>query len=312
MNKHSIAFLFSGQGAQYVGMMQDIIHAYPESAACLSLADDVAGYSISHDIIHGPSEILNLTEHTQPALFSIEVAVLRILQLRNIFPVMAAGFSLGEWAALCAANVLDFESALRLVCLRARHMQKAVPAGIGSMAVILGQSDAEVESLCNRYHVFPSNYNCPGQISVAGYRANVDMLLEAAQREGIVAKELAISVPSHCPLMQPAADEMKKAVACSVFRDPSMPVVVNAFAQPITSAATLKKAIVEQLVMPVQFHKSVLYMLDAGIDCFIEIGPGKVLTGLVRKIAKAYNREVTTLRTDNMEQLQSCLSSLEA
>lgn len=312
MRNSSTAFLFSGQGAQYVGMMQDIADAYPESAACFALADDILGYGVSHDVFFGPADVLNLTEHTQPAMLTAEAAVLRVFQARNIFPAMVAGFSLGEWTALHAAGVLDFEDTLRLVRLRAGFMQQAVPVGKGAMAAILGKSAADVEALCAQYGVFPSNYNCPGQITVAGYSANMDKLMETAEKEGIAAKRLAVSIPSHCPLMQPAAEKLAEAVGKYTFCTPEMPVVMNALGKPVTNTADLQKNIVDQLIMPVRFEQSIAYMLDAGIDRFIEIGPGKVLTSLVKKTAKALGREVTALRTDSVESLQACLALWEA
>ncbi|MDO5111466.1 MAG: ACP S-malonyltransferase [Clostridia bacterium] len=296
------AFLFSGQGAQYVGMARDVCQGYPEAAAVFALADDVLGRSISAVAFAGPEEALNQTENTQPAVFACEIALLRVLEKRGAQAAVCAGFSLGEWAALVAAGVLSFEDALLLVQKRAYIMQTAVPLGEGGMAVVLGKSDAEVEALCKRAgEVTPSNYNCPGQITVAGRSAGIEALLSIAEQEGIAAKRLAVSVPSHCPMMQDAADALAAAIADTPFLDARIPVVMNCTARAESSGAQIKKNVIAQLTHPVLFQRSTETMLGMGITDFVEIGPGKTLCGLVKKTAKLTDADVRLFRSDSLD-----------
>lgn len=305
------AFLFSGGGAQYPGMAQDICQAHREAAAVFEQANETLGRDIAALTFSADSDALNLTHNTQPCMLTTEIAMLRVLEASGVSAAITAGFSLGEWAALVAAGVLPFERALPLVQLRADAMQRAVPAGEGGMAVILGKTAEEVAALCARVAgVSPSNYNCPGQITVAGVIRGIQALLEITQREGVTAKQLAVSIPSHCALMKPAADELEAAIRDVAFCAPRHPIVMNATGEATADVDVIKANLIKQLTMPVLFEQSVRYMLGSGVDTFIEIGPGKVLSGLVKKTAKASGRDVTVLRTENLETLRAGLADI--
>lgn len=298
------ALLFSGQGAQYVGMIKDVCEAYPEAARVLTQADEILGRPISAVAFTGPEEALGQTENTQPAVLSCEIALLRVLEGKGVRPEMCAGFSLGEWGALVCAGVLSFESALRLVQKRAVIMQTAVPLGEGGMAAVLGKSEDEVKALCARAgDISPSNYNCPGQITVAGRSGGIDALLAIAEREGLAVKRLAISVPSHCPMMRGAADALAGEMENVSFANARIPIVMNANAAPETDGARIKNNMIEQLTHPVLFQRSVETMLRAGITGFLEVGPGKTLCGLVKKTAKPAGAAVQTFRSDSLDAL---------
>lgn len=303
------AFLFSGQGAQYPGMMPDLASAYPAAKSLFERADAQLGMNLSGLIMDGPAEELNHTENTQPALLTCEIAALTVLRDAGVRPDYLAGFSLGEWAALVAGEVIPFETALDIVRKRANYMQSAVPIGEGGMAVILRRTAEEVEALCAACgDVTPSNYNCPGQITVAGKSDAIDRLMQKAERDGVIAKRLAISVPSHCALMQPAADRLAAALQETPFSDATLPVVMNCTAAAEQNGAEIKSNMIRQLTMPVRFEESIRRMLEEGVDTFVELGPGKTLVGLVKKTAKAAGATVTTLTTDGvMEQTLNAL-----
>ena len=303
-----IAFLFSGQGAQHPGMMADIFASDTSAKALLEQAD--AQLALSGLILEGPAEELNKTENTQPAMVVAEVAALQVLQQAGICPDYIAGFSLGEWPALVAAGVISFQTCLDLVRKRAQYMQTAVPIGMGGMAVVLGKSAAEVDALCAECEgVTASNYNCPGQVSVSGKMEGIEKLLHLATERGIVAKQLPISVPSHCALMQSAAEKMSLELTDVDFADASVPVVMNCTAEPAVDGETIKGNMIRQLTEPVRFEESVRFLLAQGVDTFVEIGPGKTLVGLVKKTAKAAGVSVTTVTTDGV--MENALAALK-
>lgn len=306
-----IAFLFSGQGAQHPGMMADVFAADPGAKALLAQADALMDGRLSQLILEGPAEELNKTENTQPAMVVAEIAALQVLQQAQIKPDYIVGFSLGEWAALVAAGVISFEDCLQLVRKRAQFMQTAVPIGEGGMAVILGKSAAEVDALCAECDgVTASNYNCPGQVTVSGKKTGIDRLLQLAAERGIIAKLLPISVPSHCAMMQGAADRLDQELAEVSFADACVPLVMNCTAQPTSDGAVIKQNMISQLTQPVRFEDSVRYLLEQGVDTFVEIGPGKTLVGLVKKTAKAVGASVTTVTTDGT--MENALAALKA
>lgn len=305
------AFLFSGQGAQYVGMLSDIYAAYPEVKSIFEKADIQAGYPLSDIIFSGPEERLNQTVYTQPALLICETAIFTILKNRNCHFDYLEGFSLGEWAALLAANVISFEEAISVIQKRAEYMQAAVPLGKGGMAVVLNQPEEIVLQLCQKSgEITPANYNCPGQITVAGTESAVQTLLQIAEEMQITARRLAVSVPSHCMLMKPAAVQLEKYLEKIPFSDADTPIVMNYNAKPEVDKNTLKEHVILQLTHPVLFEKSIVNMLEQGIDVFVEIGPGKTLTGLVKRIAKNLNQKVTILKTGTIESLEETLRVL--
>ena len=300
------AFLFSGQGSQQVGMMQDICEVYPQALDVFNDASHILKYDIASMINDGPQEDLDQTENTQPCLLTAEIAGLRALEAQGIHADLAAGFSLGEWAALVAAEVISFEQAIQLVQLRARAMQDAVPIGNGGMAVIIGKQSDFVDALCQRVdaYVTPSNYNCPGQITVAGTAKGIEELMTIAEAEGISVMKLSVSIPSHCKLMQPAADRLAATIETVPFHVPKFPVIMNTSGLVVTDVAEIKRNVISQLTLPVQFEKTLQTMMREGADTFIEIGPGKTLTGFVKKVAKQSNLSVRTLQAANIKTLQ--------
>lgn len=293
------AFLFSGQGAQYPGMMADLFSGWPAAVSVLEQADAQLGMPLSRLVQNGPAEELNQTENTQPALLACEIAALTVLRGAGIRADYLAGFSLGEWAALVAGDVIPYAAGLDIVRRRASYMQTAVPLGEGGMAVVLGRTREEVEALCALCQgVTPSNFNCPGQITVAGKSGGIQAFMQLCQEHGVIAKLLPISVPSHCPLMQPAAEKLSAALETVSFKDASLPVVMNCTAAAHRDAASLKANMVLQLTQPVRFEETIGYLLAQGVDTFVEIGPGKTLAGLVKKTAKAASAVCTVLTTD--------------
>ncbi len=307
------AFLFSGQGAQYVGMIQDIASSYALAQGAFLTANKVLGRNVADITWNGPKEELDKTENTQPCLMAAEIAILRVLFEKGIKADAVAGFSLGEWAALVAAEVLPYERAIELVEKRARYMQESVPLDCGGMVVVLGKSKDEVESLCSEVrkgYIVPSNYNCPGQISLAGDRKGLNAFMKLAGERGIVAKELAVSIPSHCALMKPAAEKLSVRVLESSFQDAVIPLYSNATGLPVTSANDIKDSLINQLTMPVLFEQTINHMLENGFTKFIEIGPGKTLSGFVKRCSNAMNMKVSIYRTDNAASLSECLREI--
>ena len=288
------AFLFPGQGAQFVGMMKELAENELHAAEAFQIADRVTQKPITQLCFYGPEEALNLTENTQPCMLTAEYAALAVAKGLGLRADAYLGFSLGEWTALTAAGVISFPEALKLVCLRATAMQEAVPIGTGGMAVILGQSEQEVQLLCAEVkgYVAPSNFNCPGQISVAGSIEGIEHLLSLAENRGIVAKRIAVSIPSHCCLMKSAAEKMERALAEVEFRDPDAPIIMNCCAKAITGASEIRENIISQLTSPVRMEESINLLLDQGFECFFELGPGNTLSRFVQKCAKTKGKKI--------------------
>lgn len=285
------AFLFPGQGAQYAGMGRELAEAHPVARQAFEEADDALGLPLSRLCFEGPEEELALTENTQPALLAASVATLRVLQRSGFSCDIAAGLSLGEYTALVAAGSLAYADALRLVRRRGRYMQEAVPAGQGAMAAVLGLDRSVVEEMCavarTAGWVEPANYNCPGQIVVAGETAAVERMLELARAAGARRSvKLPVSAPFHCRLMEPAGRRLASDLAEIDVHDPTSPVVANVDARPVTRAEQVRRALIAQVSSPVRFEDSLRYLLDEGVTRFIEVGPGKALTGFVRKVSK--------------------------
>lgn len=305
------AFLFSGQGAQYPGMMKDIYESYPEAQYVFEQADTYLNINLSEIIFNGPEEALNQTKYTQPALLTCEAAIFTVLKTLECNYDFLQGFSLGEWTALLAANVISFEDALSIIQKRAQYMQEAVPIGDGGMAVVLNQTAETVNELCLQAgEVVPSNYNCQGQITVSGKESAIQAFLDTAKKQGIIAKRLAISIPSHCMLMQSAAEQLQKYIENYNFSDAEVPIIMNYNAQPETESAMIKKKVILQLTNPVYFEASVNYLLSQGTDTFVEIGPGKTLAGLVKRIAKNSGKKVRILKTGTVEILKETVKEL--
>jgi [acyl-carrier-protein] S-malonyltransferase len=285
------AYLFPGQGSQFSGMGQALAESYPASGEVFELADRALEVPISRICFQGSEEELALTENTQPAVLTVGVAAMRALESKGLRPAAVAGHSLGEYGALVAAGTLDAEAAIRAVRLRGRFMQQAVPVGEGAMAAILGLDPRRVAEIClaaaQGEVVSPANLNGPSQVVIAGAAAAVERAILAAKEAGAKrAVPLRVSAPFHCELMRPAADALSPVLDATEFRDPSVPIYCNVDAKPIASGSAAREALVRQVVSPVRWQEQIEAMLRDGIETFVEVGPGKVLAGLVRAIRR--------------------------
>ena len=288
-----IAFVFPGQGAQAVGMGKDAYEQSPAAKAIFDRADAALGFSVSKLAFEGPEDELRQTANTQPALLTVSIALLELYRSQGVEPDYVAGHSLGEYSALVAAGVLDFEDAVKLVRARGLYMEEAVPGGQGGMAAVLGAERDALDALCRSISetvglVELANVNCPGQIVVSGTKAGVAAVAERgkeADAKRVIPLE--VSGPFHSSLMQPAADKLAQALAGVEFRDARVPVVANVNAQPVTSGKEIRDLLVRQVVSPVQWEDSVRWLIGQGVDTFVEIGSGTVLAGLIRKIDKS-------------------------
>lgn len=283
-------FLFPGQGSQAVGMGAGWAREEPASRAVLQEADEVLGEPLSRIIAEGPEDVLRRTYYTQPALYTVEVAILRGLQARGLEPAAAAGHSIGEYAALVAAGALPFADGLRLVRLRARLMEEARaghPGGAGGMLAVLGLADAQVEALCREVEgvVEPATYNAPGQLVVAGESAALEAFAERARAAG--ARRLVplkVSGPFHSSLLQSASEGLAEALETAAIADPRIPVVANVWARPYRTAQEVREGLAMQVSAAVRWTESVGWLGRQGWGPFLEAGPGNVLAGLVRRI----------------------------
>ncbi|MBI1753987.1 MAG: ACP S-malonyltransferase [Acidobacteria bacterium] len=297
-----VAWLFPGQGSQAVGMGMALAQAEPAAQALLKEADAALGFSLSQLMAEGPEETLKLTEHTQPAILTHSLMVARAWGSRLPKPDFAAGHSLGEYSALVALGVLDFADALRTVRERGRAMQVAVPVGVGAMAALLGMSLADVEASCAEAAartgkiVVPANFNGPGQIVIAGHTEAVEAALEAAKaRGGRKALKLPVSAPFHSPLMEPAKTHMEPILRDLAFRAPMCPLVNNVDAKAVSDPEVLRDGLVRQIPGAVRWQATLDLLLDEGVTTFLELGPGKVLAGLVKRQAKERGLDVAAL-----------------
>ncbi|MCS3405509.1 ACP S-malonyltransferase [Pantoea sp. B566] len=284
------AFVFPGQGSQTVGMLADLAAAYPAVEATFREASDVLGYDLWQLVSQGPAEELNKTWQTQPALLAASVAIYRVWQQQGgQLPVLMAGHSLGEYSALVCAGVLNFADAIKLVELRGKLMQEAVPEGTGAMQAIIGLDDAAIAKACEESAqgqvVSPVNFNSPGQVVIAGNKEAVERAGAACKAAGAKrALPLPVSVPSHCALMKPAADKLALTLENITFNAPAVPVINNVDVKAETDADAIRHALIRQLYSPVRWTESVEAMAAQGVTQLIEMGPGKVLTGLTKRI----------------------------
>ena len=284
------AFVFPGQGSQTVGMLSELAATYPLVEATCREASDALGYDLWQLVSAGPAEELNKTWQTQPALLAASVAIYRVGQQQGgAQPTLMAGHSLGEYSALVCAGVLDFADAIKLVELRGKLMQEAVPEGTGAMQAIIGLDDASIRKACEESAqgqvVSPVNFNSPGQVVIAGNKEAVERAGAACKAAGAKrALPLPVSVPSHCALMKPAADKLAVALEEIAFNAPSVPVVNNVDVKCESDAAAIRHALVRQLYSPVRWTESVEFMASQGVTQLLEMGPGKVLTGLTKRI----------------------------
>ena len=288
-----IAVIFPGQGSQYIGMGLDFYQNYQVAKHIFTTADNILNDSLTKVIFTGPDDELKLTVNTQPAILLTSLAIWEVVREELGLKVdYLAGHSLGEYSALAAAGSISIAEALQLVRKRGRYMEEAVPAGEGTMAAIMGMEQDELTKLCAEvtaegYSVELANINTPNQIVISGTKNGVEIAGERAKEQGARRViPLSVSGPFHSRLMQPAKEQLAQAVENAAIQDARIPVVTNVTALPETLAEEIKNNLIKQVVSPVQWTNSVEWLVEAGVDTFIEVGPGKVLSGLVKKIAK--------------------------
>lgn len=306
-----LAFLFPGQASQYCGMGSDLAANFPESKAVFDAADSALGFSITQTCFEGSEEALKLTENTQPAILTVSTAAYRALAWKGIVPDFVAGHSLGEYSALVAAGGVDFSAAVKLVRARGKYMQEAVPAGQGAMAAILGLSPTEVADICKKAAenevVSPANLNSPEQTVISGSAAAVKRAVEIASQSGAKrAVILPVSAPFHCALMMPAQQRLEADLRATQFNALKIPLVSNVDAQAISTGEEARDALIRQVTAPVRWLDSVREMIESGVTVFVEVGPGKVLTGLLRQI----DRSVRVFNVEDSASLQSTMEKL--
>lgn len=293
MENKKIAFLFPGQGSQSVGMGKELSERHAVAKQTFDEADEALGYKISELCFTGPEEKLKLTEITQPAILTVSVAALRVLNEQGVAPQFVAGHSLGEYSAHVAAGTLSFADAVRTVRNRGKYMQEAVPVGQGAMAAILGMQLEALEEVCREAaqgeSVSPANINSPNQIVISGSAAAVQRAADLAKAKGAKrAIMLQVSAPFHCALMQPAQDALEKELKQLSFNNPNIPVAKNIDGELTTSGEESREALIQQVTGAVQWVKTVRTLLGAGVTTFLEVGPGKVLCGLTGQIEKGF------------------------
>jgi [acyl-carrier-protein] S-malonyltransferase len=287
-----IAFVFPGQGSQYAGMGQELARNFPAARRVFDEADDVLGFPISRLCFEGPEDELRLTENTQPAILTCSVAVHAVLRERGVEPDYVAGHSLGEYSALVAAGSIEFADAVQLVRKRGRYMQEAVPSGVGAMAALIGMPAGELESVCSRAArgevVSPANLNSPGQAVIAGHAGAVGRAVELAKEAGArKAVLLQVSAPFHCALMKPAQERLTSDLDAIDFKDLAIPLVNNFAASEIRTGPEAREGLKQQVPNPVLWEDSIRKLASLDVSRFAEVGPGKVLTGLLRNIDRS-------------------------
>lgn len=290
----ALVCVFPGQGSQFVGMGKDFYAADDDVRALYQTANEALGYNLQKICFEGPEDELRLTQNTQPAILVHSIAAWTLLQKRGITPAFLAGHSLGEYSAFVASGALSFADAVRLVHRRGTFMQEAVPAGQGSMAAMLGISRQEVENLCAEFAgagvLQPANYNAPGQIVVAGHTTAVKAAVQAVKTRRLGRSiPLKVSAPFHCALLQPAADRLADALRKITLQPLQFPVISNVTALPHTSPETAKALLIDQVCAPVRWEDSMSYAVEQGCESLLEIGPGTVLSAMMRRIAPQVN-----------------------
>lgn len=283
------AFLFPGQGSQFVGMGEAVYDLYPEARSVFDEANKNLGEDLKKLCFQGPAEDLALTINTQPAILTVSIALLRVLQRNHVRPDFVAGHSLGEYSALVAAEVMTFSDAIKVVRARADYMQCAVAKENGAMAAVLGWTEQQILDLLKildmQECVFIANLNCPGQIVISGEKVSLDIFIQKALEAGVRrCLRLEVSIPSHCPLMNKAGKKLEEYLKTIQFGNAQIPVMLNTDAQAVTDQTIIRSALIRQLSSPVKWEASIRNLIANGVELFIEIGPGKVLSNLVRRI----------------------------
>jgi [acyl-carrier-protein] S-malonyltransferase len=308
-----VAFVFPGQASQYPGMGKELAEKHPAARAVFEEANDALGFSISKMCFEGTEEELKLTENTQPAILTVSVAVFRVLAEKGLRPDYVAGHSLGEYSALVAAGALKFPDAVKLVRNRGKYMQDAVPAGVGAMAAIMGLSPAVVVDVCKRAAeneiCSPANLNSPEQTVISGHAGAIKRAVEIASQQGAKrAVILPVSAPFHCALMMPSQEKLERDLQKVEFSALRVPLVTNVDADTIESGEAARSALVRQVTMPVRWAESVRLLIDEGVNTFVETGPGRVLSGLLRQI----ERSVATLNVEDEKSLAATVEKIAA
>jgi [acyl-carrier-protein] S-malonyltransferase len=306
-----LAFLFPGQGSQYPGMGKELADRHPVARSVFKEADEALGFSLSELCFSGSEEALKLTANTQPAILTVSVAVYRVLAENGVRPDFVAGHSLGEYSALVAAGALEFADAVRIVRRRGEYMQTAVPEGVGAMAAILGLAPAQVGELCRKAAagqvVAPANLNSPEQTVISGHAEAVKRAVELASAGGAKrAVMLAVSAPFHSTLMLPAAQKLEVDLRAATFHPLRVPLVSNADAEITTNGDEARESLIRQVTLPVRWEESIRELVDQGVGTFMEVGPGRVLTGLLRQI----DRSVHVFNVEDEKSLRSTLERL--
>ena len=302
------SIIFPGQGSQNVGMAKEFYENFDYVRNYFSIADELLGKNLSKIILEGPKEDLDLTENTQPAVFLVSYSIFKVLQNETNFEIKKAkfyaGHSLGEYSALCCADSINFEQTIKLLDSRGKAMQNATSKGVGGMFAILGTDIEKINNILkdkNKFQCYIANDNSVGQIVVSGKMNSLNILGEELNEKKIKFIKLPVSAPFHCPLMNSATIEMQQKILNTNFKDPVIDIISNVNARPQNKSEEIKKLLIEQIEKPVRWRESVINMIDLGVYKFVEIGPGKVLSGLIKRI----DRNVKLNHVNNLTDIKS-------